>query len=374
MRYYLIAGEASGDLHAGNLMKQILLQDPKAEFKFFGGDKMLEVGGDLKVHYRQMAFMGFVEVILHLREILKLLKTAKADVLQWKPDVLILVDYPGFNMRMAEMAHQNGIKVVYYISPQIWAWKQNRVFKLKKTVDRIMVILPFEKDFYAKFGMEVDFVGHPLLDAINNKAHWQALIPDAWKHNKPIVALLPGSRKQEVSKVLPVMLQAIKGLDQYHFVLAKAPGLDLSFYAPFLDSHAVEIAENLTYPLLSVAKAALVTSGTATLETALFGVPEVVCYKGGKLSYLIAKQLVKIPYISLVNLVVNKPLVKELIQDELNVRNLRANLLHILQPIQQAEFVQEYQALSEMLGGSGASARAASIVVEVARSGKRALA
>ena len=360
MKYYIIAGEASGDMHGSNLMKEIKTLDSKANFRFWGGEKMQSHGGVMVKHYRKMAFMGFVEVLLNLRTILGYMKTCKADILEYKPDVVVLIDYPGFNMRIAEFAKKHKIKVAYYISPQIWAWKKNRVYKLKKTVDRMLTILPFEQAFYAQYDMQVQFVGHPLLDSVSPKEQWIEKAPTEWRNSeRPIVALLPGSRKQEILRVLPIMMEAVEGLSQYRFILAMAPSQEDDFYRNLLNNSSIELTRDSTYSLLSVAKAALVTSGTATLETALFQVPQVVCYKGSALSYAIAKQLVKIPFISLVNLVVNKEIVKELIQNDLTADSLHLNLLELFQFETRKKMLNEYNELATQLGGSGASARAA---------------
>ncbi len=365
MKYYIIAGEASGDLHAANLMKALVKEDPKAQFRFWGGDLMEAVGGELRKHYRELAFMGFAEVIMNLRTILGNLKNCKSDIEDFQPDALILVDYPGFNMRIAEFAKKKGIKVIYYISPQIWAWKQNRVHKLKRDVDRMLVILPFEEEFYNKFGMEVDFVGHPLIDAIEGRRDFS---PEERKKEwnldpaKPIIALLPGSRKQEITSMLPVMLKAGRQFKDYQLVLAAAPSQDLEFYQKVADLSGVGVVEGKTYDLLEVADAAMVTSGTATLEAALFEVPQVVCYKGNLFSYWIARQLIKVKYISLVNLIADKEVVKELIQAEMNSKKLKAELQKCLDD--RSYFDVEYKKLKEMLGGGGASAKAAKIIAE----------
>jgi lipid-A-disaccharide synthase len=370
VKYYIIAGEASGDMHGGNLMKEIKNVDSSADFRFWGGEKMQSQGGTMVKHYRKMAFMGFVEVLLNIRTILGYMRTCKEDILSYQPDVVVLIDYPGFNMRIAEFAKNQGIKVAYYISPQIWAWKKNRVFKLKKTVDSMLTILPFEKAFYADYQMEVQFVGHPLLDSVMPKDQWIEKAPNSWKQSElPIVALLPGSRKQEIQRVLPVMLESIKGLSQFRFVLAMAPSQEEGFYKTILSNSSIELSRDSTYTLLSVAKAALVTSGTATLETALFQVPQVVCYKGSAISFAIAKQLVKIPFISLVNLVVNKEIVKELIQNDLTADSLRLNLLALFEKESRIKMLNEYNELAAKLGGSGASARAAEAVCDLAKQG-----
>jgi lipid-A-disaccharide synthase len=368
MKYYIIAGEASGDLHASNLMKALLLEDSHSEFRFWGGDLMEEVGGTLVKHYRDLAFMGFAEVIMNLRTILNNIKYCKQDILNYKPDVLILVDYPGFNMRIAEFAKQKNISVNYYISPQIWAWKENRIKKIKRDVDKMYVILPFEKEFYEiKHKFPVHFVGHPLLDAVSNREQID-IFKFREKYNlndKPIIALLPGSRKQEIAKMLSVMVKMVDKFANFQFVVAGAPGQNLNFYKQFISNNNVVIVENKTYDLLSVSHAALVTSGTATLETAIFKVPEVVCYKGGAISYQIGKRLVKnIKYISLVNLILDKEAVTELIQDEFNERRLEDELFKILDYKNRERIFDCYYELEQKLGGKGASEKTAKLIID----------
>lgn len=362
MKYYVIAGEASGDLHGSNLIKEIKKLDGDADFRCWGGDKMEAAGAVLVKHYRHLAFMGFVEVLKNLKTILNNLDLCKKDILAYKPGALILIDYPGFNLRIAKWAKQQGIKVIYYISPQVWAWKENRVKAIKRDVDKMLVILPFEKEFYRKWDYEVEYVGHPLVNVIDNFSPAEKLFP-----GKSIIALLPGSRKQEILKKLPIMLEASRNLSNYHFVIAKAPGMEESFYNELLAPYSnVSFVVNKTYELLSESKAALVTSGTATLETALFGVPEVVCYKGNNVSYQIAKRLVKIKYICLVNLIMDKEVVKELIQDELTVENITKELNEILlNPARQQQLKNDYASLKELLGkGGNASANAAKSMVD----------
>ena len=365
LKYYIIAGEASGDLHGSNLMKAIKEKDSQAEFRFWGGDLMQEHGGILVKHYRELAFMGFLEVALNLRTILRNIKLCKEDIKKYQPDVLVLVDYPGFNLRIAEFAKKLGIKIAYYISPQLWAWKEGRVETIKKYIDKMLVILPFEKDFYKKHQVEADFVGHPLLDAIKDLP--EINITDFKKENnlndKEIIALLPGSRKQEVEKMLQMMLSVRSSFLNYQFVIAGAPSLPRDFYEKYVDEN-VHFVSNRTYDLLRCSKAALVTSGTATLETALLNIPEVVCYKGSQISYEIAKRLIKnIEYISLVNLIMNREVVKELIQNELTTTNLVTELEKILQGEKRQQILNDYQELRQKLGGSGASANAAEIIV-----------
>lgn len=367
--YYIIAGEASGDLHASNLMRAMLEEDPDCTFRFWGGDEMSKVGGTCVKHIRDLAFMGFVEVLMNLRTILGNLKFCKDDILRYKPDALILVDYPGFNLRIAEWANKQGIKVIYYISPQVWAWKQNRVHTIKKVVDEMYVILPFEKEFYKTFQFDVTYIGHPLLDAIQNylSTPKENSFTDRNKlAGLPIIAVLPGSRKQEVKKKLPIMLEAVKQFENYQVVIAGAPSLDASFYAPFLEHYSnIHIVHAQTYDLLSNAEAAVVTSGTATLETALFEVPEVVCYIGSPLSYLIAKQLIKIKYISLVNLIMDREVVKELIQKECNPKTIREELGKVLEGgSKRNQVLNDYQKLKEILGGGGASKKIAQAVLK----------
>ncbi len=368
MKYYIIAGEASGDLHGSNLIKALRLKDDAAEIRAWGGDLMQSAGAEIVKHYRDLAFMGFIEVVLNLRTILGNLSYCKKDILDYQPDVLVLIDYPGFNMRIAEFAKEQGLKVVYYISPQIWAWKQNRVHKLKRDVGRMLTILPFEKDFYARFDMEVSFVGHPLLDAIKDRPDFD---PDDRKaklgipKEGKVVALLPGSRKQEIRAMLPKMISTVEGMGM-NWVLAGAPSQDKEFYQEVTGRTELPLYSGITYDLLEIADAALVTSGTATLETALFEVPEVVCYQGSEISYQIAKRLVKVPFISLVNLVMNREVVKELIQKEFNLKNLRRELGRCLDDSHSQKIKGDYADLKQALGGPGASARAAEEVYDYA--------
>lgn len=367
MRYFIIAGEASGDLHGSNLIKAILQKDPEATIAFWGGDLMQEAAKTAPLkHYKALAFMGFVEVVANLRTILGNMKTCKKQIADFNPDVIVMIDYPGFNMPIAKWGKKQGYKIAWYISPQIWAWKQNRVHALKRDVDEMLVILPFEKDFYANFGAEVKFVGHPLLDAINDyqKPSVEEVLGEA--DPRPIVALLPGSRKQEISKILPEMLSVVPAHPEFRFVVAGAPSRDESDYKTHIGTLPVEIAWGKTYGLLSIADAALVTSGTATLETALFEVPEVVCYKGNPLSITIARFLLKIKYISLVNLIVDRLLVTELIQGDLNKKRLDKELMLLFDEHHRQNMLNDYRALKSILGGSGASERAAQVIIELA--------
>ena len=362
MKYYIIAGEASGDLHASNLMKALKEEDVDAQFRFWGGDLMEAVDGTLVKHYRDLAFMGFSEVVMNLKTILNNFKICKADVLKYQPDVLILVDYPGFNLRIAKWAKQQGIKVFYYISPQIWAWNSRRVHGIKKNIDKMFVILPFEKDFYKKYDCEVEFVGHPLLDVVAETELDSSFRSRNGLSGKPIIALLPGSRKQEISKMLEGMLSVVNDFFDYQFVIAGAPSITLDFYKSTLqgiDDQQVKIIQNNTYELLQHSSAALVTSGTATLETALFNVPQVVCYKGSPISYQIAKRVINVKYISLVNLIVDHEIVKELIQNEFNHENLKTELGKLLDAQTVQPVLDGYLLLKEELGNSGASKKAA---------------
>lgn len=374
MKYYIISGEPSGDLHGSMLMSEIRKLDSDAVFRCWGGELMKAQGAELVKHYKDLALMGFAEVLMNIRTIFRNLKFCKRDILSFYPDALILIDYPGFNLRIAEFAKSKGIKVFYYISPQIWAWNQSRGWKIKRTVDKMFVILPFEKDFYKKFNVEVDFVGHPLLDAIEKfSTEKKPFAEFTGKNNlsgKPIVAILPGSRKQEISVMLPVMLQAAKKFPDYQFVIAGAPSIPKSFYEKFNVPYPV-LAGN-TYELLQHSTAAIVTSGTATLETALFGVPEVVCYKGNFISYQIAKQLVKINYISLVNLVMEKEtslpdrtVVRELIQHDFTSENITTELKKILEDKSyRSRMLDDYKILKNKLGGAGASANTARLLLK----------
>ncbi|MBI5857546.1 MAG: lipid-A-disaccharide synthase [Sphingobacteriales bacterium] len=368
MKYYIIAGEASGDLHGSNLIKELKKLDADAIIRSWGGDKMQQAGAELVKHYRDLAFMGFTEVLMNLRTIFRNLKFCKEDILRFKPDALILIDYPGFNLRIAKWAKQQGLKVIYYISPQVWAWKENRVKKMKQCIDKMLVILPFEKDYYKnKWNWEVEYVGHPLVEEIER---YKAQGSRHKFSDRAIIALLPGSRKQEIAKKLPVMLEVSKDFPDYQFIVAGAPSIDDSFYKTFTEKYSnVTAVKNQTYDLLLQAKAALVTSGTATLETALFGIPEVVCYKGGFISYQIGKRLVNVKYISLVNLIMDKEVVKELIQNDLTAPNLKNELQQLLTDEKRtAQIKEDYAALNNLLGWEGnASAKAASSIYNFLR-------
>lgn len=373
MKYYIVAGEASGDLHASNLIKAIRQTDPTAEFRGCGGDLMRNAGADLLMHYKDMAFMGFWEVFVHLSEVLGNIKRCKTDILAWNPDVLVLVDYPGFNMRIAQFSKERHFKVVYYISPQIWAWKKGRIKKIKRDMDEMMVILPFEKDFYAKNGMEVHYVGHPLLDAVSQDLPNRPEVINFRKDNnlddREIVALLPGSRKQEINAILPQMLTMTKLFPQYQFVVSTVSWLPKDLYDKHLQNCDVMRVCDQTYALLANAKAAIVASGTATLETAMIGTPQVVCYAGSELSYLIAKHLISgISYISLPNLIMDKPVVTELIQHDYNTERLEQELRLITENAEHITAMKaQYKELYTKLGNGSASGKAAEVVVNAAR-------
>lgn len=367
MKYYLIAGEASGDLHGANLMKSILKKDPNATFRFWGGDLMEAVGGKLVKHYRDLAFMGFIEVVLNLFTILKNLKFCKEDILQYKPDVIVFIDYPGFNLRIAKWAKALDFKTHYYISPQIWAWKEGRIKSIKQCIDAMYVILPFEKPFYEeKHNFPVHFVGHPLIDAIaNHKQVSPKLFKDEHKiDDRRIIAILPGSRKQEIQKMLTIMLSVVDDFPDYQFIIAGAPSQPASLYEPFIKKQGVNLIMNKTYDLLSLSSAALVTSGTATLETALFKVPEVVCYKGSNISYQIAKRVINLEYISLVNLILDRHVVTELIQGDFNTKKVREELQKILDEETRSIMFLDYFELENKLGGAGANDKTARLIVD----------
>ena len=367
MNYYLIAGEASGDLHGANLMRALQQIDPEAEFRFWGGDRMEAVGGKLIKHYRDLAFMGFWEVVTNLRTILRNIDFCKRDIIQFQPDAIIFIDYPGFNMRIAKWAKQQGIPTHYYISPQIWAWKENRIKAIKRDVDAMYVILPFEKDFYEeKHQYPVHFVGHPLLDAIaaRKEVSEEVFKRENGLDERPIIALLPGSRKQEIAKMLSVMLSVVESYHQYQFVIAGAPSLGYDFYKQFIKEENVHFVSGKTYDLLAHSYTALVTSGTATLETALLNVPEVVCYRGNWISYQIAKRVISLKYISLVNLIMDAPVVTELIQGALNTRNLKVELNKLLNADYREKLLKDYEALREKLGNEGASERTAQAIYD----------
>ena len=369
MTYYIIAGEASGDLHGSNLMKALLKQDNQADIRFWGGDLMASVGGTLVKHYKERQFMGFAEVIFNLRKILGLIKFCKTDIDNFQPDVIIFIDNSGFNLRIAKWAKTKNFKTHYYISPQVWASRARRVESIKRDIDAMYVILPFEKEFYKTYNYDVHFVGHPLIDAIANrpqvgeiafrKAHQLS--------DQPIIALLPGSRKQEITKMLGVMLSLVDDFKHYQFVIAGAPSQDFEFYQQFIKQEHVSFITNKTYDLLSISKAALVTSGTATLETALFKVPQVVCYKANAISYQIAKRIITLKFISLVNLIMDREVVTELIQGDLNKKRLKKELTAILDSEKRKHLFLSYFELEQKLGGIGASAKVAQLIYDSVR-------
>ncbi|MFN4146058.1 MAG: lipid-A-disaccharide synthase [Runella sp.] len=368
MKYYLIAGERSGDLHGSHLIKALQKHDPEAQFRAWGGDMMHAAGATLVQHYDQMAFMGFWEVLQNVFTIRRFLSECKKDLLAYRPDVLILIDYAGFNLRMARFAKSHGIRTYYYISPKVWAWNQKRALRIKRDVDRMFVIFPFEETFYAQFDYQVDYVGNPLFDAI---AQFEPK-PHFFKENqlnpqRPIIALLPGSRRQEVQQMLQLMVATKPFFEQYQYVIAGVSNLPDELYQPF-EQQGIKRVTDSAYDLLSVATAALVTSGTATLETALFNVPQVVCYKTGRISYEIAKRLIRVPYISLVNLVAQKEVVKELIQEDLTLTNLCHELQAILpEGSKRQKQLQDYEAMKQLLGEKGASEKTAALMVQYLR-------
>lgn len=352
-RYYFIVGEASGDLHASNLIKELSKLDTSATFQGFGGERMQKEGFELTKHYKEMAFMGFWEVLMNLSDVIKNFKQAKKEILGYKPDVLILVDYPGFNMRMAKFAKKHNIKVVYYITPQVWAWKESRVNKLKRDVDLLLPILPFECAFFAKHGIDVSYVGHPLFDAFKD------LDSRNIESEKPIIAILPGSRKQEIANSLPIMMEVAKSFENYQFIIAGAPSISLDYYRSITRDSYMPVLSNKTHALLKECKAAIITSGTATLEAAILKAPQVVCYKTSFISYIIGKLLLKVKYITLVNLICDKEVVKELIQDDFNTDNLVKELNRILNKKNRIQILSNYNELIRLLGNAGASKRAA---------------
>jgi len=368
MKYYIIAGEASGDLHASNLMKEIKLLDANAEFRFWGGDLMLNEGGKLVKHYKDLAFMGVIEVLQNIRSIKKNFKTCQNDLLEYKPDILILVDYPGFNLRIAKFAHRNNIKTYYYISPKIWAWKKSRAWKIKKYVNKMFVIFPFEKEFYRNYDYPVEYVGNPLLDEIEKKKPLLQKRTDFISKNnltnKPIIALLAGSRKQEIRIILPEMLKMLSHYPEYQFVLAGAPSFNMDIYQPIIGNLPVKVVFNQTYDLLKHAHTAIVTSGTATLETALFDVPQVVLYKMIQIQYDIGKYFIKVKFFSLVNIIMDCEIVKELLQNNLE-QLIKSELDKLLKDnVYRSKMLENYKVLKNKLGQTGASKRTAEIIVQ----------
>lgn len=358
MKYFVIAGEASGDMHGANLLRAIKQLAPDSEFEGFGGHRLQAQGMNVLRPLDKLSFMGFIEVVQNLGTVRENFRICKRALTENRPDAIILIDYPGFNLRMAKWAKKRGIRVFYYISPQVWAWKENRVTQMRKYIDRLMVILPFEKEFFAKHGMAVDFVGHPLIDEIEFRRQHS----DVRKEN--VIALLPGSRKQEIKHILPEMLKVQAHFPQHRFIIGMAPGMESSFYRNNFELGKTELSDEGTYKLLSRSRAALVASGTATLETGLLKVPQVVCYRASGVSVTIARSLIKVPYISLVNLILNKPAVKELIQEELNTGNLTSELNRVLNDADaNALLQQDYANLWQCLGAGGASEAAAKLIV-----------
>lgn len=379
MKYYLIVGEASGDLHASNLMKALKQEDSEADFRFFGGDLMSAVGGTRVKHYKELAYMGFIPVLLHLRTIFANMRLCKEDIVSWRPDVVILVDYPGFNLDIAHFVHsQTSIPVFYYISPKIWAWKTHRIKNIKQDVDELFSILPFEVDFFKKYNYPIHYVGNPCVDAVthflqhHNQTDQEFASTHSLEEGVPIIALLAGSRKQEIKDNLPDMIRAVSAFPGYQVVLAGAPGIDPSYYEQYLKNEVgvnVHVVYGQTYELLCHARAALVTSGTATLETALFRVPQVVCYHtpiGHVISFL-RKHLIKVKYISLVNLVAGKEVVKELVADTMTVPNMQKELDAVLQGEGRKRMLEEYDRMITILGPAGASEKAAKEMVALLR-------
>ncbi|MGN8071573.1 lipid-A-disaccharide synthase [Mucilaginibacter sp. 22184] len=368
MRYYLVAGEASGDMHGANLMKALKTLDPDAEFRFFGGDLMLAEGGTLVKHYREMAYMGLVEVIVNLPAILKNIKECKQDIHDWQPDVLILIDIPGFNLKIAAYAQTIGLKVNYYISPKVWAWNQKRVLKIKKLVNHLFCILPFEVDFYKSWGMEVDYVGNPLLDAIAAFKPDPDFLQQHQLNGKKIIALLPGSRKQEISNLLPEMIGIANRFPDHQLVIAGAPSFKQDYYDQFLGGKNIPVLFNTTYNLLSHAEAAVVASGTATLETALFHVPQVVVYKANPLTIAVGRMVIKVEFLSLANLIVGRGIIKELIQEDCTAARIseEVNLL-INNKAYRQKVLADYNELDQRMGQPGASEKTAGLIVKYAQ-------
>lgn len=374
MKYYLIVGEASGDLHASNLMHALKQEDPEAEFRFFGGDLMSAQGGTRVKHYRELAYMGFIPVLLHLRTIFANMKYCKEDILRFAPDVVILVDYPGFNLSIAKFIKKNTrIPVYYYISPKIWAWKEYRIKSIKRDVDEMFSILPFEVDFYKGHQYPIHYVGNPCVDSVaafkeEHKETKEDFLAKNDLGNKPIIALLAGSRKQEIKNNLPLMLEASTAFPDYQFVLAGAPGIEHEYYKQFIGDAGVKVVFDRTYALLSYADAALVTSGTATLETALFRVPQVVCYymAAGKFISFLKKMVLKVQFVSLVNLIAGKEVVKELVAGTMTINNVKEELSKILYDEKyRAGMLQEYDRIIRILGSAGASEHAAKEMVRL---------
>lgn len=369
MNYYIISGEASGDLHGSRLMRGLKQADPAANFRFWGGDLMAAEGGTLVRHYKDTAVMGFWEVLVKLRKVLGNIKACKRDLLAHRPDVLILIDYPGFNFRMAKFAKKHGIKVFYYIAPKVWAWKEKRVHRLKKYVDKLFIIFPFEVDYFKKWGIDAFYAGNPLIDMVDERMphqpSLQAFCRDNGLADKPIIAVLAGSRTMEINYVLPRVLALEQLFPQYRFVVAGAPSIDTKVYDKLLSGTGFGIVYGKTYELMAQAEAAIVASGTATLEAALTGIPQVVCYGGNEISFQIAKRLVKTKYISLVNLIMDAPVVTELIQHDMNTANMQRELTALLHGGNKRQaMLNNYAALRNMLGEKGAANRVATEIIK----------
>jgi lipid-A-disaccharide synthase len=366
MKYYIIAGEASGDLHASNLIKEIIKLEPNADIRAWGGDKMQNAGANVVKHFKDLAFMGFYEVLINLRTILKNISFCKKDILEFNPDKIIFVDYPGFNMRIAKWSKKYKFQTIYYIAPQLWAWNEKRIKKIKKYIDSLYVILPFEKEFFeTKHKYPVKFLGHPLLDSISNfKKNYDSSSEQIITNKKEVIAILPGSRKQEIKKILNTVIKIVDYFPDHQFIVAGAPNIELSYYKSILKNKRIKVIENKTYEILSISTAAIVTSGTATLETALFKVPQVVCYKSSYFSYFIAKLIVNIKYISLVNLIMDQQIVKELIQQDCNKDKIRYELEKILDLNNKKSLQIKYDELTSILGNNGTSKRVALDIIK----------
>lgn len=361
MKYYIVAGEASGDLHGSNLMKEIKSQDSKAEFRFFGGDLMKAVGGELVNHYKDTAFMGFIPVILNLRTILRNIKNCQEDVLKFNPDVLILIDYPGFNLKIAKFAHENGLKVHYYISPKIWAWKERRIKDIKAYVHKMITILPFETEFYKGHGMEVDYVGNPLFDQISNFKNTESKI----ESEKPILAVLPGSRKMELERMLPTMAKAAKLMeDKYAIFIAATPDFEVDFYKGLIGDLNAKFVVGETYKLLNSASLGIITSGTATLEASIFKVPHVLCYHGPALIVALARKFVKVKFLGLANLILDREITKELIQEDMTPKKIQAELEVFETEEGGKKMNDDFDELLSKLGTEGASKLAAEVIIQ----------
>lgn len=370
MKYYLVVGERSGDQHASNLMKQILLRDPEAEFRFYGGEYMKEVGGHMVRYYGDMAFMGIWEVAKNLRKIKGYMKECKEDISAWNPDVVILVDFSGFNLKIAKYTKEQGLKTFYYISPKVWVWNTKRAHKIKQYVDRMFVILPFEKDFYKQYDYHVDYVGNPVLDSIREHPFDSEFLQKNNLQDKPVIAILPGSRKQEIEKMLDFFAQITKGIDKYHFVIAAVPTYPAEYFEMIAKKYGVSVVYNQTYDLLKNSTAAMVVSGTATLETAVIGVPQVVCYKTSWLTYVLAKWALKVDYISLVNLIANKLVVKEFIQGDCTHENVKSEILNLSGNEEYRQEVSNgYKNVMDILGQKKAAENAAELMVKYLKEG-----